>query len=919
MKKLATLLVTLLISFSSFAQTGINYKAVIKDALGNVVANDIINVKFSIIENTSSTVVYAEDHTNVMTDANGIVILNIGEGLPTTNTFASIAWGSASHSLKTEIDIEQDASFVNMGTTPFKTVPYALNVTGLEKITEGSNTGWRLKDRDTNSYGIIGGNAVDLSISDISSTNGATGNGSFAANYRTSAQGASSSALGNSTIATGDNSLAIGQFNKVDSNGLFIIGNGIDNVERNNALSLFKNGNFVVGSYQLNNNPSIETDDSRLFFNKSKGAFRAGFANGTQWDDSQIGDYSTAFGFVTTASGARSTALGSGTKASGFASTAIGNYNTEVLDAYFIVGNGTGDTNRKNAIVVKSNGDFIVGSSQLNDVNTTLDDNSRLFFNKAKSAFRAGGVENDAWDDIKVGSYSAAFGQGTIATGTHSTVIGAFNVENSNARFLIGNGIDDGNRNNALSLFYDNSFVVGSYQLNNNPIIATDDTRFFFNKSKGAFRAGFANGTQWDDSQIGEYSTAFGFVTTASGARSTAFGSGTKASGFATTAIGSYNSEVSNAYFIVGNGTDNISRSNALIVLDNGTITAPSLTNTLINTAGNKALVTKEYVDGISSTGLEKIFEGGFAGWRLIGRDPAQYNDVGHESIDFSAVDILSPPDLPNYGGATFQYATAFGVNTKAAGLASLATGRGTLAESSYSSVFGLFNVGGGDPFSSIATDPLFEIGNGSSNILRKNAFTVLKNGKVGIGRATPTSLLEVAHLDGAPSFSNRTNAFSIRNIGNGRSWQFYSHSTGYLELYNDGAHKGSFNPSSGVYATVSDRRLKKDITPLDNGTLQKVLQLNPVSYYMKDQTDTNINLGLISQEVQELFPSITHYSKEQDILSLSYTELIPVLIKALQEQQTIIENQNSKMSTFESSLTELSQRMKSLEASITQ
>jgi hypothetical protein len=57
--------------------------------------------------------------------------------------------------------------------------------------------------------------------------------------------------------------------------------------------------------------------------------------------------------------------------------------------------------------------------------------------------------------------------------------------------------------------------------------------------------------------------------------------------------------------FVVGNGQfdynsgvlNTISRSNALTVLLNGTVTAPSLTNTLIDTAGAKALITKEYLD----------------------------------------------------------------------------------------------------------------------------------------------------------------------------------------------------------------------------------------------------------------------------------------------------------------------------------
>jgi hypothetical protein len=113
-----------------YAQQGINYKALIKDGAGAVVANETIDVRFSIIEDTGSTNVYVETHTGATTDANGIVILTIGSVTPPTlGVFADIAWGSNTHSLKVEIDIEQDASFLDMGTTQFMSVPYSLQAT----------------------------------------------------------------------------------------------------------------------------------------------------------------------------------------------------------------------------------------------------------------------------------------------------------------------------------------------------------------------------------------------------------------------------------------------------------------------------------------------------------------------------------------------------------------------------------------------------------------------------------------------------------------------------------------------------------------------------------------------------------------------------------------------------------------------
>ncbi len=317
-------------------------------------------------------------------------------------------------------------------------------------------------------------------------------------------------------------------------------------------------------------------------------------------------------------------------------------------------------------------------------------------------------------------------------------------------------------------------------------------------------------------------------------------------------------------------------------------------------------------------TGLEQITENdgtqNNTGWRLIGATPENYGSIGENAVDLSNSTNESSPRgatgessvaLGTNTTASGKYSTAIGVGASASGIYSTALGVGTKSESFASVAIGRNNIGGGfagvesNPnsyLSWVETDPLFEIGN--SLYRSSNALTVLKNGNVGIGRHQPTSLLEVTHNNSAPSSSNLSNAFSIRNI-EGESWQFYTQFNGNLHLYNNGTYRGAFLASSGAYMQTSDRKLKKDITPLDNNTLNKVMQLNPVSYLMKAQTDTKRNLGLISQEVQEIFPSLTHYVKESDLITLSYTELIPILIKAIQEQQAIIDTQNSKIDTL--------------------
>jgi hypothetical protein len=75
------------------------------------------------------------------------------------------------------------------------------------------------------------------------------------------------------------------------------------------------------------------------------------------------------------------------------------------------------------------------------------------------------------------------------------------------------------------------------------------------------------------------------------------------------------------------------------------------------------------------------------------------------------------------------NYATAFGASTVASGESTTSMGMGTKAHAFTSTAIGRYNVGTGSPTTWVAGDSLFEVGNGTSNTARSNAFTVYKNG----------------------------------------------------------------------------------------------------------------------------------------------------------------------------------------------
>lgn len=101
-----------------------------------------------------------------------------------------------------------------------------------------------------------------------------------------------------------------------------------------------------------------------------------------------------------------------------------------------------------------------------------------------------------------------------------------------------------------------------------------------------------------------------------------------------------------------------------------------------------------------------------------------------------------------------------------------------------------------------------------------------------------------------------------------------------------------------------SDLKLKEDISNIDS-SLSLVLKLRPVSYYWKDRTaDSASHFGFIAQELKRVFPSqIVVGNEERDTLGVRYEELIPVLTKAIQEQNRMILDQQKALSQLKDSL----------------
>ena len=102
---------------------------------------------------------------------------------------------------------------------------------------------------------------------------------------------------------------------------------------------------------------------------------------------------------------------------------------------------------------------------------------------------------------------------------------------------------------------------------------------------------------------------------------------------------------------------------------------------------------------------------------------------------------------------------------------------------------------------------------------------------------------------------------------------------------------------ASGDITAGSDRRLKDDIQPLTS-SLEKVKKLQGVSYTRNDLVCNDRRIGLVAQDGEEVIPEVVSTSQLEmkDNKSISYGNLVAVLVEAIKEQQAQIDDLKSKL-----------------------
>ena len=414
-----------------------------------------------------------------------------------------------------------------------------------------------------------------------------------------------------------------------------------------------------------------------------------------------------------------------------------------------------------------------------------------------------------------IGNFSEAFGHQSIARGENSTAIG----DHATAHGINSVSIGTHSRADKASSFAVGTgaiaFGINSYALGSSGVdsagLPTGNTMSIGEQSfalgMGSRAEGFGSFSIGTEAQsIGDYSFAMGYKTQAFDDYSTAIGKEASASGHSSTAMG---------YKINASG----SRSLAMGEFTNASGTASIAIGVGTTASGNSSTAMGSYTNA--------------NGWRSIA--------------------------MGEYTTANGTGSAAIGSYSDANGYYSTTLGRYTIAGSYCSVALGQYNANRyGDSNSWVNADPLFIVGNGTSDSDRQTAMLVRKDGSVYF-----PDIYQQDALDGFPIPK---------------------------PLYI------GFDGKIGTYG--SSERYKDNITSMED--VGWLYNLRPVNFnFISDETDTK-QYGLIAEEVEKVIPSFVYYDEDGEPESVSYHQLITPVIKALQEQDKLIKELQARIEELE-------------------
>ena len=156
--------------------------------------------------------------------------------------------------------------------------------------------------------------------------------------------------------------------------------------------------------------------------------------------------------------------------------------------------------------------------------------------------------------------------------------------------------------------------------------------------------------------------------------------------------------------------------------------------------------------------------------------------------------------------------------------------------------------------------------------------------GMVGIGTNNPVYRLQVNEASDIVGVFNNTSSSEPYGFAINFTAATPDDTTSFFFRGSDSAGAECYIYSDGSYSQVSDKRRKKNIVDTDK-SLEKVNQLSVKNYVRKNDKSEKLHIGLIAQDVQEIYPHlITEADDDMKSLTMYKIGLIPIIIKAVQE-----------------------------------
>jgi len=617
---------------------------------------------------------------------------------------------------------------------------------------------------------------------------------------------------------------------------------------------------------------------------------------GTVWglENEVSKDYASAWGFINKATGPRSTSWGQGNTASGTNATASGMDNTATGQHSMAWGESTlAEAKLSTTWGQESSATALRGTAWGYNNEVSGNNGTSWGVDNVTS-----GINGTSWGEAATASQknSTAWGEMTIASATNATSSGSQTTASE-----------------------ENATAWGS----ESKATAQQSTAWGRKSTAAANQA-----TAWGQMNLasGINGTTWGLQDTAAGAQSTAVGMNTKAAGVNSLSMGLKTKALGTQSLATGEGTRAEGKNSASFGLESFALGENAMA------WGEQAFAKGDYStawgnesqalgDGSTAMGLSRAVApysiaigGSYAGGNLSFASGTSIAQSYGEHVVGIYNTLYSPIDSADIHPTDRVFVVGNGTPTTASNaLTILKNGNIGIAVDSPSFKLHLEDEGAVKVnFTSIddtaevlisakdadATltfaqeeERVAAVGWSESNnalVVSTNADTsvFINNHRIGIN-GVPSHNLTVVQSGLGPD----TTGLAISSGGD--KWSFFVSSTGNLELYNGSMPAGTFQAGTGMYMAISDRREKTNVRPLTS-IVDKLLALNPVSYNMKGTARQHKeSIGVIAQEINELFPELTTYNETQDRLLVNYTGLTVINTKAIQE--VLIENQRLK------------------------